>query len=342
MSADTFQAAGMPPRIVFVIMSAVHAEKAVEELARALAPHDVLIHHDFGQTPNFAIDASNVTFVPKPRRTGWAHWGFSEGIFHSLRHALQHLDFDYLQLLSPTCLPIKPLREFETHVADPAFDAHFDCVDVAEDLDALMSVGYRAYTPAKSIRHRVLRRLSWTGYYGSGRYAIPRPMAGVQLMGRKKTGNWSASTLTAKVALHVLQACRNPRIGHHIFDEHTHPYFGSVWFGARRHIVTKLVDLFESRDIQDYFSHLWIADEFLVPTLLRQSGARQGPSCHFVNTFIGANPAWFEPADFERLRSCSAYFARKFRDDPADPIRRRVLKELVAPKAIEPAMASRA
>lgn len=37
----------MPPKIVFVITSAVHSKKAVEQLARALAPREVLIHHDF-------------------------------------------------------------------------------------------------------------------------------------------------------------------------------------------------------------------------------------------------------------------------------------------------------
>ena len=342
MSADTFQAKGMPPRIVFVIMSAVHSSKAVEELARALAPHDVLIHHDFGQTPDFPIEAPNVTFVPKPMRTGWANWGFSEGIFHSLRHALQHLDFDYLQLLSPTCLPIKPLRAFETHVADSKIPAHFEAIDVAEDLDALMSVGYRAYTPRDSLRHRVLRRLSWSGYYGEGRHAVARPVAGVQLMSRPKADADIGPTVLARVALAVMRAWRSPRIGRHIFDRQHHPYFGSVWFGARRPVIAGLVEAFESREIQAYFSKLWIADEFVVPTLLKRVAARHGSSNHLVNTFIDANPAWFGADDFERLRTSPAFFARKFRDDPGDPIRRRVLKELVAPKAIEPAVASRA
>src|SRR5690606_14631782 len=199
MSADVFQATGMPPRIVFVIMSAVHSAKAVEELARALSPHRVLIHHDFAQTPGFAIDAANTSFVPDPKRTGWAHWGFSEGIFHSLRHALQHLDFAYLQLLSPTCLPIKPLREFEVLVADSECDAHFDAIDVAEDLDALMSVGYRAYTPGNSLRHRILRRLTWAGYYGKGKYVVARPVAGVQLMSRPKVDAGLGSSMLARV-----------------------------------------------------------------------------------------------------------------------------------------------
>jgi hypothetical protein len=77
-----------PLRILFVVMSAVHRPQAIDQLASALAPHTVLVHHDFGQTPDFALHAENAAFVPDPKRTGWGVWGFSEGILHSLEHAL--------------------------------------------------------------------------------------------------------------------------------------------------------------------------------------------------------------------------------------------------------------
>jgi len=97
----------MKPKLVFLVMSAVSRPATIEQLARALAPHLVLVHHDFSQTPNFRLTAPNVRFVPNPRRTGWAVFGFVEGIFHSLQHATANFDFDYLQLLSPTCLPLR-------------------------------------------------------------------------------------------------------------------------------------------------------------------------------------------------------------------------------------------
>src|SRR3990167_761367 len=119
----------MKPGIVFLVMSAVSKPETVDQLARALAPHTVLVHHDFSQTPHFPLTAPNVRFVPGPKRTGWAMFGFVDGIFHSMQYAIANLDFDYLQLLSPTCLPIKPLGEFEVHVSQGE-DAHFDCVDL--------------------------------------------------------------------------------------------------------------------------------------------------------------------------------------------------------------------
>src|SRR3712207_3486837 len=144
----------MRPRILFVVMSAVAAPGTVDQLARSLAPHTVLLHHDFSQQPDFRLEAENVAFVSDPVPTGWGTFGFVEGIFHALDHALRNFDFDYLQLLSPTCLPIKPMEQFEAHVSQPV-DAHFGALDLMADEECLMSVGYRAFTPVDTFRHRV-------------------------------------------------------------------------------------------------------------------------------------------------------------------------------------------
>ncbi len=42
--------------LVFGIMSAIHRPDTVAQLCRALAPHHVVIHHDFGQQADFRID----------------------------------------------------------------------------------------------------------------------------------------------------------------------------------------------------------------------------------------------------------------------------------------------
>ena len=100
----------MRPKIVFVVMSALNKPATTEQLARALAPHLCWCITISTRSPHFTLEAPNVRFVPNPKRTGWAVFGFTDGIFYSLRYALENLDFDYLQLLSPTCLPIKPLE----------------------------------------------------------------------------------------------------------------------------------------------------------------------------------------------------------------------------------------
>ncbi len=313
------------PRIVFLVMSAVQGAAVVDQLARALAPHTVLVHHDFSQTPVFELEAPNVRFVPDPRRTGWAFFGFVEGIFHSMRHALAEFDFDYLQLLSPSCLPIKPLAQFERHVGAGAA-AHFDCVDLLGDRDALMSVGWRAFAPANSLRLRVIRRLS-RFYFGPapGR----RDVAGIWLRSGAATNSRGATTLPARAALGVLTALRNPHIGRHVFDADLHPYYGSTWFGARRQVVAQMVEVFDRPRIHDYFSRLHIADEFLIPTLLMKIlGRSGGPSNHCIHRFDEARAGTIGEDDVGLLRASEAFFARKFPDDACAPVRVRVLEEL--------------
>jgi hypothetical protein len=309
----------MKPKIVFLVMSAVSKPATIDQLARALAPHVVLVHHDFSQTPDFHLTAPNVVLVPNPRRTGWAFFGFVDGIFHSIRYALHHLEFDYFQLLSPTCLPIRPLREFETNVSSCA-EAHFECIDLLLDRDALMSVGYRAFTPEKSLRHRLFRRLS-NIYFGSapGR----RDEAGIWLRSGGGAG------IAAQAALVATRLLSRPAFGRHIFGDRFSPYYGSAWFGARRHVVAAMLDVFEAPGVRNYFSRLRIPEEFLFPTLLMHLGAARGPLNHYIQKYNEAHTGEIAEEQIEQLARSRAYFARKFPDDPMAPVRLRVLDELV-------------
>ena len=311
-------------------MSAVGKPETVDQLARSLAPHTVLVHHDFSQTPDFVLTAPNVRFVPHPRRTGWAHFGFVDGIFHSMKYALANLDFDYLQLLSPSCLPIKPMQAFEAHISGRE-EAHFECIDLFADRDALMSVGFRALTPEKTLRHRIARRLG-NAYFGvsSGR----RDEAGIWLHSGGRKG------IVALFALGVLKALTRPAIGQHIFNDKFRPYYGSVWFGASRHVVAAMLEKFREPGVRDYFSLLCIADEFVIPTLLMHVAPAKGPLNHFVQRFDHAHPGRIEDQDMARLLAVPAFFARKFADDAQAPMRIRVLAELVGcPPEVCPAVA---
>lgn len=312
------------PRVLFLVMSAVSRPGTVDQLAASLAPHRVLVHHDFTQTADFQLHSPNVHWVPDPWRTGWANFGFVEGIFHSMRYALEHIEFDYLQLLSPTCLPIRPMKDFEAHAGGPC-DAHFDCIDLLRDRDALMSVGYRAFTPEKTLRHRALRRLS-VAYFGesSGR----RDEAGIWL----RSG--AAPGVTPRVAYAAVRAFGHRAIGQHVFDEGFRPYYGSTWFGARRDVIAGLVSHFSRPEIHDYFSRLRIADEFLIPTLLMHLGVRKGPMNHYIQKYQDAHTGSIQDSHIALLRESRAFFARKFPDDPHATVRWRVLRELAGVRGL--------
>ena len=156
----------MRPKIVFLVMSAVSKPGTIDQLARALAPHIVLVHHDFSQTPNFPADRAEcaVRAQSQADRLGRVRVCRRNFSFLAVR--------DWRTSTSITCncsarraCPSSPFEQFEAHVSGAA-EAHFDCIDLLRDRDALMSVGYRAFTPEESFRHRVARRLH-RAYFGA-------------------------------------------------------------------------------------------------------------------------------------------------------------------------------
>lgn len=313
----------LPVRILFLVMSAVARPATVDQLARALKPHTVLVHHNFKQTPQFELTADHTHFVPDPVHTGWAQFGFVEGIFHGLRYALQRFEFDYLQLLSPSCLPIKPMANFERHV-NGRHDAHFEAIDLSRDLDARLSVGYRAWTHEGSLTHRIARRLV-NRYYGDspGR----RDEAGVWLRTGRDSSRWSA---LASWPLHAGALRLNTR---RIGSQRLPLHYGSVWFGARRPVVEGLVQAYQEPGLRDHFSRMHIAEEFLIPSLLMQLRPQRGPMNHLIARFDGAHPGVFDLGQLETLRRSPAWFARKFADDPTAPVRLEVIGQLSGTQA---------
>lgn len=306
------------PRIVFLLMSAVAPSATVDQLAHALGPHPVLVHHDFSQSPDFMLQAPNVQFVSEPVRTGWAQFGFVDGIFRGLQHALGQIEFDYLQLLSPSCLPIRPMAQFERHVSGP-HDAHFDAIDLRLDSDARVSVGYRAWTCEGSLAHRLARRLVRV-YYGDspGR----REQAGIWL----RTGH--SSSPWARLAGLPLQAMTQLALAPRVAGLRLPLHYGSVWFGARRPVIEALVRAYGRAGLREHFARMHIAEEFLLPSLLMRLGVRRGPMNHRVQRFEGAHPGLFQAEHLDALRQCGAWFARKFPVEPQAAVRQQVLREL--------------
>ena len=238
-------------------------------------------------------------FVPNPKRTGWAVFGFTDGIFHSLRYALENLDFDYLQLLSPTCLPIKPLESFEAHVSGPA-DAHFDCIDLLRDRDALMSVGYRAFTPEKSFRHRVARRLSRRLFRSRARPAGRSRHLAAQRRRPRRACRGSRSRASRRCAGRRLAATSST-----IRFARTAARPGSVRAGRSS------VAWWRS------FHAPWCATtsavcaspmSCLIPSLLMHLGIRKGPMNHFIQPFDQAHTGEIHEEAYRQLRG-SVHFS---------------------------------
>ena len=219
-------------RILFGIMSAVQPVDTVASLVDALGTrHPVLIHHDWSQQPSFGLSRPQVSFVENPRRTGWGNWGFSEGILKLVDAALKAHDFDYFQLLSPTCMPIRPVELFEKHLADTAADFLVDAADVGGDRSVLMSHGWRAYSAEHTLRHRILRR-SRRWFLGANPAMANR--AGLSFPVTSMLDRGGLAALKARIGWGITSLAARKIAFDHPFSAEFRCYAGSTWFTASR------------------------------------------------------------------------------------------------------------
>ncbi len=319
----------MEANILFGVMSATQPASMVDQLAELLYPHTIVVHHDFRKLPSYAPTAPNVVLVPDPRETGWGSWGLAEAVFHTMRFALDRFDFDYFQLLSPTCLPIRPISEFEEHVARSSVDAHVDLLHLDEHVDTLMHYAYRTYMPAGTLRFRALRRLR--GWYFGGDQELEQLSSLSRLKGPHAQARQPLPP-RARFALAVTRAAARGWLGSHPFVEQCRAVVGGLFFGARRPVCDYLVGMSGRGVIPPFMQQLQIVDETVFPVLLANSRFRLGPSNHAINDFsIEGNPRWIEEADLDRLVSTGRFFARKFPVQLDARVRRRALRMLAQP-----------
>jgi len=302
--------------LVFGIMSAIHSADVVYQLCQALAPHQVVIHHDFSQQADFAVDLPNVTFVPNPKQTGWNDFHFTEGVFHLLDYCVQQPSMQYFQLLTPTCLPIKPISAFEAFLAGNTDMAHSEGIDLLGDSQALVNFGYRTFVPDRSLASRALLRASKI-YFGED--CAEQMQAGLSVRTGADTGGQSrlielAHEWAAKGVFH-----------RHPFTSEWRPHMGSTWFGIRREAARWLLTQFREDPRVDFFRKVSFADELLISTYLHNAPFKVGPAHHELLAFDHARPLTLEAKDLNRVTSTDKFFARKFADNPDDQARQEVL-----------------
>lgn len=311
-------------------MSAVARQDVVQQLADALAPHQVLIHHDFSQQPDFRIGGAHVRFVPEPHRTGWGTWGHTQGMFKTLREAVRTCEFDYFQMLSPSCLPARPLEQFEAFVASNQFDANNVRMDFLRDRQEFMHFAYRAYVPRDTLRYQVLQRIrDW--YFGVNGPVEER--ANLQVRTSYVGIERGRMAAKARIALVVTEAARMGLLGRHPFHDGFRPMVGDIWFGVRPDAARYMLEKFDDPALSAYFARLAIPEELVIATILGNSGFRIGPANHFVTPYVGKNPVWLTSADLPSVWESGKFFARKFPNDPDAPVRTEMLAMLAEARA---------
>lgn len=317
--------------IAFGIVSSFERPQTVAQLVDSLGgEHPVFIHHDYTKRADFRITRPNVTFIDDWLPTGWGDWNLVRAIRRLVGAAMSETDCDYFQLLSPSCLPIKPIADFEQHVAADSADVHMDAVCLDRDVEAMMSHGFRVFAPQRSLRQRALRRMGrW--FAGSDARIVERD--GLAFRERSPRAQAGPMPAQARLALAAMRIARRTSVfgrGHARSS-----WVGSTWWGANRRACEYLLAQSETDALARHYSRSILCDESYFATVFgSHGGLRLGPSNHLISRFDDSHPTPLAMDDFDALLASPRFFARKFPADPAVPIRQAVLSHLGRSKGV--------
>lgn len=297
-------------RIVFGIMTATESPDAVRQLVETLgSKHAVVLHHDHRKRGPLVIDAPHVHLIQDPADTGWGTWGFCEGVLKTVAAAIELGPFDYFQLLSGSCLPIKPIEVFEAHLGRQAHDVNIGLTELVPGSAPWFSHGYRLYHPLQSLTGRIMRKaglwhvepgrlVDWNGLT----FHVREEIGTVDLVKRLKRRAGTA----------LFRTCSSRYVKHTPFHEGVRPFMASTWFGCSAEAARFLADRKGQESLEAHLKSMHLVDETYFATRFGNSAFRLGPSNHLISRFDGPHPVPFTEDDLLQIGASSAFFARKF------------------------------
>lgn len=300
-------------QLAFGLMSAGYRADTVCQLVEALYPAPVIIHHDSHRFPALRLSMPNGHLVPGPVRTGWGTWELVEGMLLLIEHALAEHPFDYLAMVTPTCLPIRPQHELIDYLDGHPADAYLDCVLLDEDPEALLEFAYRVFFPHRSLRQRLMLRARQFAL--GGRYErIDRQGLNIARPARRDW-RWHVGQRLARMAL-------DGRFSSHPFGPGLRPAMSTTWFTASRPVLEHVLAFGRDPRVRAHYSRCRLIDENFFATAIASLGCRLEPMLHHVQPFdVHGRPATLDARGLADARASGRFFARKFADDPQDPVR---------------------
>lgn len=312
-------------QIAFGLLTAKEPLRAVAELVSTLGDHDpIIVHHDYSKQSDFRLPGTAAYIIRDFVETGWGAPGLPRAIFRLIATALEQTDFDYFQLLSGACLPLRPVGELREHLERDGEPIYADLLDLDRDERVMMSHGHRVFCRSEKLAARLLGR-SRRWYLGDDPITIQQANLGIH--DRHDSGAALNSLQWLGKQVHV--AARAGLLDTHPFHDGMTPYVGSLWFCLRRDVCEYLVRQESNNPALPYLFGLQVCDEILFPTLLGNSGFGSARSNHLVNEFVGSHPRVFDAGDRAALAASNRFFARKFSTDRDDPMRRLQLDHLL-------------
>lgn len=318
------------PRIAFGVLSSKQSSNAIDEIAAAVFPHPVYVHHDFSKQPDFSPTAGNIRVLPDPVATAWGNWSLVEASFRLMKAALEDQAVTHFQLLSEACLPVRNISEFEDFLVNEQPDVMMDIHPLKAE-DALYSHGWR-YLTNKGFTLRVLRRASIWIWGKSNRYNV---VCSVNL---RQPDNHPSGIIAAilqwagRLIIQVYSRLFQEKLSRFGLKELA---IGGQWFGASRRAMIWLVSARVRLDyFTKYFELCHIPDESYIHTLVLNAQLdllplRVFPSNHAMCwKTCGTGPDLLGDSEIPQIRVTGKFFARKFPLEAKSTVRQQILGHL--------------
>jgi hypothetical protein len=281
-------------------------------LRSQLPDSPIAVHHDVfhGELPNTVVEhIDNVHLLTSGKRVVWGDFSQVEICCWALAWMREHLEFDWLVLLSAQDYPIKPLAGLADDLKRDGADAVFRATPIGQ-------------LPTATARRSMRRR-----YFFQYRPPMPN-LPGWLPKGVRRGLRWSTGSLID--ALNILQPLfkiyRQPdgipyRFGWRArftpFAEDRPCRHGSSWFALSRRALEYVLDYTADHpEYVDYYRKTINPDESMLATLVFNSPDLQVANRDTTYTRWSksgtGHPDIFREDDLPELAAAPQYFARKF------------------------------
>jgi O-antigen/teichoic acid export membrane protein len=320
-----------PLRIAFGVLSSKPSAATIDEIARAVAPHPVFVHHDFSKVPAFHPQQPNVTVLQDPVPTAWGDWSLVAATLRLMERALEDREVTHFQLLSETCLPVRPVAEFEAYLKRERPDFMID-MRALDEPQALLSHGWRYLSEPGWLRRAARLATVWA-WQQAGHMQVDN--INLQLAGRAggpvaRARQWLGYQVLMAIAWRHRKRLRG-------FGARNLA-IGSQWFGASRRAAAWLLHTRTALPaLTRHFQRSHIPDEAYVHTLVSCAQAaglplavRPGNHALFWDG-CGTGPDVLGQHDLPRVLASGRHFARKFPLEVGHEARTAFLRQAQAP-----------
>ena len=302
-------------KVAFLVLNHRHPAQLVRlltTLRSQLPDSPIVVHHDVfhGEFPSALIEPiGDVHLLASGKRMAWGDSSIIEASCWSLTWMRQHLEFDWVVLLSAQDYPIKPLADLGDDLTRDGADAVFRGTPIGQ---------LKTVTARRTMRRRYLfqyrpaaaNRLRW----------LPD---GVRDVLRRSTGGLidTLNLLQPLFKIYRLPDRMPYRFGWRArktpFNRDRPCWQGSQWFALSRGALEYALNyMAEHPEYVDYYRRTMIPDESMLTTVIFNSpdlriANRSMTYTRWSNSKSG-HPDVFNLDDLPDLLAARQYFARKF------------------------------